>query len=147
MRSVREILGSWFAAEITPGVWRSRKRRTHYSRADCLCGSVEFIDVGVLDLAATFAASAINTGVAIGSTVGGIVLAGYGIEAIMALAVALCAIPLPATLGSQLRRGPSSDDADRIVPHLRAKSSRRIGGQDMSRTESINRAPGPTTAA
>ena len=49
------------------------------------------------DLAASLSASAINAGIAAGSLAGGLALARFGVEAPMGMAVALCAIALPAT--------------------------------------------------
>ena len=49
------------------------------------------------DLAASLSASAVNAGIAAGSLAGGLALARFGVEAPMAMAVALCALALPAT--------------------------------------------------
>lgn len=52
------------------------------------------------DLAATLSASAINAGIAMGSLIGGWVLARYGVDSVVLLATALCAVALPGTVAS-----------------------------------------------
>lgn len=49
------------------------------------------------DFAASLSASAVNAGIAAGSLAGGLALAGFGVEAPMAMAIALCTLALPAT--------------------------------------------------
>jgi DHA1 family inner membrane transport protein len=58
------------------------------------------------DLAASLSASAINAGVAAGSLGGGAALVRFGVEAPMAIAVALCVIALPATWSTRRLASP-----------------------------------------
>jgi len=75
------------------------------------------------DLAASLSASAVNAGIAAGSLAGGFALAGYGVEAPMGMAIALCALALPATWSTRRlarNNGPLLDSRARPAHTPRA---------------------------
>jgi DHA1 family inner membrane transport protein len=59
------------------------------------------------DLAATLSASAVNAGIAAGSLIGGWMLARYGVDTVVLLAAALCAVVLPGTVAARYLQSPA----------------------------------------
>jgi DHA1 family inner membrane transport protein len=58
------------------------------------------------DLAASLGASAFNIGIAAGSIIGGWVVSGYGVDAVVIVGAVICAVALPATYASKWARSP-----------------------------------------
>lgn len=64
------------------------------------------------DLAATLGVSAFNAGIAVGSLIGGLVLAGHGAGATVLVAAILCTVALPATWATRYLTAPAPANAD-----------------------------------
>jgi DHA1 family inner membrane transport protein len=68
------------------------------------------------DLAATLGASAVNAGIAVGSLIGGAILASHGARAPVLVAVIIGALALPATWATRLLTPPAAAAADEPAP-------------------------------
>ena len=80
------------------------------------------------DLAATLGASAVNLGIAAGSLVGGAVLAGDGVHAVVLAGLVICTVALPATWASR-RLKPAVGNRDlRTAPPQAPRSGRGTRG-------------------
>jgi hypothetical protein len=76
------------------------------------------------DLAATLGASAINAGIALGSLLGGAVLAHHGPSAPVVVAVVLSALAAPATWATRFLHPPPSFQAGEDASSPAAQSAR-----------------------
>jgi len=77
------------------------------------------------DLAATLGASAVNLGIAAGSLVGGAVLAGDGVHAIVLAGLVICTVALPATWASRKLKPVVGDRDQRTAPPQAPRSAAR----------------------
>jgi DHA1 family inner membrane transport protein len=68
------------------------------------------------DLAATLGASAVNAGIAAGAAVGGWAVATYGVHAVFVVAPVICAVAVPAAVGSRWLKVPTTEPSAPVAP-------------------------------